>query len=340
MAVRCGGASGGGVVGASGARVAAMVYATAALGAGIPDAQLHTDGLTGQVEAAAATRRAATGNGGQQQHRVQQGHRPGSGSGAGADAGAGAGAGAGATAEHPQWLEAGISHAKPLDIRSTAGVHHDPQNLPLFRAAAARVAESVATRLGGSAGAAAPELRVLDLGSGSGVWGLLLTSHLRHAIGLEDCSIHLSFADVSEASVALSLENAARNHGTLGAGHANKAFSFDGFVGDMFDAVASNSARSNNRSVGGAQVLLRESRPFDVILFNPPQTGGNEAFGSSRFRLEKYGGEDGSLFYRRFGTRPTCIAAYCLMLLLHNAVDHSSPLQIAHMCTENVLNSP
>ena len=117
--------------------------------------------------------------------------------------------------------------------------------------------------------------------------------------------------ELNDLSVALSLENAARNHGTLGAGRANKAFSFDGFVGDMFDAVASNSALSNNRSVGGKQLLLRESRPFDVILFNPPQTGGNEAFGSSRFRLEKYGGEDGSLFYRRFGTRPTCIAVCC-----------------------------
>jgi hypothetical protein len=49
------------------------------------------------------------------------------------------------------------------------------------------------------------------------------------------------------------------------------------YCGDMFSAVPHNSER------------------FDVILFNPPQSGGPPGF--SKARPDKYGGDDGSWFY-------------------------------------------
>lgn len=206
---------------------------------------------------------------------------------------------AGRQHQHPQRMEVAagsvLSRAHWVDARSASAatsVHYDPENLQLFRTAATRVAESVAKHAASSQREPS-ELRVLDLGSGSGVWGLVVASQLRHTVGLEEHSIRLVFADITQASIDLSLANAARSCGTLSPAHA-LAFACEGFVGDMFDAVSCNATTSDGRE------RLKDQRPFDVILFNPPQTGGHDAFRGSSHALEKYGGDDGSLYYRRF----------------------------------------
>jgi methylase of polypeptide subunit release factors len=101
------------------------------------------------------------------------------------------------------------------------------------------------------------------------------------------------FADITQACIDLSLTNAARFRGSLSPAHA-LAFACEGFVGDMFDAVSCNTMLSGGRE------RLKNQCPFDVILFNPPQTGGHDAFRASCHALGKYGGEDGTLYYRRF----------------------------------------
>ena len=179
---------------------------------------------------------------------------------------------------------------------SGTSVHHDPENLQLFRAAAARLAECVAKRVACDR-LQSPELRVLDLGSGSGVWGLTVAAHLRRTEGLEQHPIRLVFADICEASIDLSLANAARSCGALTPARAD-TFGYNGFVGDMFEAVSYNAMQDGQTVLGRER--LKDQRPFDVILFNPPQTGGHDAFRASRHAIGKYGGEDGSLFYRRF----------------------------------------
>ena len=67
----------------------------------------------------------------------------------------------------PQWVDAGPRGASQLDIRGAPGVHHDPMNLPLFNAAAEKAALAMA-KLAKTRSANKP-IRVLDLGSGSGV---------------------------------------------------------------------------------------------------------------------------------------------------------------------------
>ena len=196
--------------------------------------------------------------------------------------------------QQPQQVEGCTESPYGLDIRSSAAddVHHDPDNLPLFRTAAESVSKRVASGL-----REAPELRVLDLGSGSGIWGLLVAARLRQTVELERHTIRLVFADVAKSSVDLSLANAARSREALNSAHAD-AFVFDGFVGDMFDAVLYRTMLPGGRLM--RRERLKDQQPFDVILFNPPQTGGHDAFRTSRYALEKYGGEDGSLYYRRF----------------------------------------
>lgn len=129
----------------------------------------------------------------------------------------------------PQWVEAGPRGASKLDIRSAPGVHHDPLNLPLFGAGAAKAATAVAALT--KTRSANQAIRVLDLGSGSGVWGLMAASWLRHTPGLEEHPIFVGFADASQAAVTLSLGNSARNHAAIGRRHA-QAFAFEGFVGE------------------------------------------------------------------------------------------------------------
>jgi methylase of polypeptide subunit release factors len=193
--------------------------------------------------------------------------------------------------QRSQWVRSSSSAAT-----SDTSVHHDPENLQLFRAAAARLAECM-EKCAASGHRVSPELRILDLGSGSGVWGLTVAAHLRRTEGLEQHSIRLVFADICEASIDLSLANAGRSCGALAPARAD-AFGYDGFVGDMFEAVSCKAMQDGQTVVGRER--LKDQRPFDVILFNPPQTGGHDAFRASRHALEKYGGEDGSLFYRRF----------------------------------------
>ena len=127
-----------------------------------------------------------------------------------------------------------------LTLHGAEGVHHDPDNLPLFRSASALAAGAIAERYSGVDSIKAP-LRVLDLGSGCGVWGLLFTAYLREATGLAALPIELVFADISRTAVETSIGNAARNHAALGHGHPT-ALTFEGYVGDLFDAAAPEQA--------------------------------------------------------------------------------------------------
>lgn len=109
--------------------------------------------------------------------------------------------------------------------------------------------------------------RVLDLGCGSGIWGLILAR-----LAPENLTVHTTFADIDARCVSTSLWNAIELNGV-------PADSCTGLVGNMFDAVPATAPL------------------FDLIVFNPPQTGGDARLRA--VRPDKWGGDDGSLFYRR-----------------------------------------
>jgi len=100
--------------------------------------------------------------------------------------------------------------------------------------------------------------RALDLGCGSGVLGLVAA----RAAGL-----HMTFADVHAPSVAAALANARRN-GVRGA---------VGVTGDLLEPV--------------------RGQAFDLVLFNPPQTGGPPTLAHTQ--PDRYGGDDGAAWFVR-----------------------------------------
>ncbi len=108
------------------------------------------------------------------------------------------------------------------------------------------------------AGLVLPGERVLDLGCGHGALGVVAA-----AAGAG----HVTFSDVHAPSVTLALANAERN----GLGPCR------GVVGDLLAPVC--------------------DERFDLILFNPPQTGGSAELG--KLRPDRYGGEDGALYFCR-----------------------------------------
>eukprot|EP01052_Picozoa_sp_SAG31_P020086 SAG31_NODE_1494_length_8106_cov_7.933183_2_plen_234_part_00 len=96
--------------------------------------------------------------------------------------------------------------------------------------------------------------------------------------------VHLVFADISSAATDLALLNFARNFGpeTDWSRQGGRYFAVTAEVieGDLLGPLCGKAAL-----------------PFDVILFNPPQTGGGPIY--RELRPDKYGGDDGSQFYRR-----------------------------------------
>jgi len=100
--------------------------------------------------------------------------------------------------------------------------------------------------------------RVLDLGCGNGVLGVIA--------GLAGAG-SVTFADVHEPSVILALENARRNglHSCAGA--------IGDFLAPLGDAT------------------------FDLVLCNPPQTGGGAEL--RRLQPARYGGDDGAEHFVR-----------------------------------------
>ena len=110
------------------------------------------------------------------------------------------------------------------DIEVPDGVHFDHENVELFHAAA-------------TLAPVRPGDRVLVVGCGTGLWGLLAA----HSVD-NDC--WLTMTDIHAPSV----EIAARNAAAAGIPSARCA----AYCGDMFAAVPNGDY-------------------FDVILFNPPQ---------------------------------------------------------------------
>jgi len=104
--------------------------------------------------------------------------------------------------------------------------------------------------------------RVLDLGCGHGALGPVASAARAR---------HVTFSDVHAPSVTAALTNAARN----GLGPCN------GVVGDWLEP-------------------LRGER-FDVVLFNPPQTGGPA--GLEARQPDRFGGEDGALHFVRLAAQ-------------------------------------
>ena len=107
-----------------------------------------------------------------------------------------------------------------------------------------------------------PEDRVLDLGCGHGALGLVAS-----AAGAR----HVTFSDVHAPSVTAALENAARN----GLGPCN------GVVGDWLEPL--------------------HGERFDLVLFNPPQTGGPAELEGRH--PDRFGGDDGALHFVRLAAQ-------------------------------------
>lgn len=106
--------------------------------------------------------------------------------------------------------------------------------------------------------------RVLDLGCGHGVLGIVA--------GLAGAS-SVTFADVHAPSVALALANAARN----GLGGGARSCEVRGVCGDFLAPV--------------------RGATFDVVLCNPPQTGGPDALRERH--PARFGGSDGTDYFVR-----------------------------------------
>ena len=162
----------------------------------------------------------------------------------------------------------------PLSLANADGVHFDPLNTKMFSSSASSVWEAVAATWGGGPGP--PQIRVLDLGCGNGVWGLIL-----HRLAPPGATVHVTFADVDPEAAALSLRNAAAN-GVAAAACCARA-------GDMLGALPAGEA------------------PFDLVVFNPPQTGGDDAFRTAR--PDKWGGYDGALYYQRLASESAALRA-------------------------------
>lgn len=166
----------------------------------------------------------------------------------------------GMLANHEVLLPDAYRGLRPFRIRTTSAVHFDPENTPNFIAAAECIWKTVLT----ARRAPGDPVRVLDLGCGCGVWGLI-----QARLAPAETAYELHFTDVDPVSRVLVDLNCKANL---------PGMKYKSFVGDMFAA------------------LLGEA-PYDVILFNPPQTGGPLELG--RKRPDKYGGADGSLYYTR-----------------------------------------
>ena len=163
--------------------------------------------------------------------------------------------------------------ASTLTLALADGVHHDPLNEPLYAALA---------------GAVRPGDRVLDLGCGNGVLGL---------VAARAGASHVTFVDVDPNAVALALDNAARDGLTR----------CDGAAGDLVAPV--------------------RGREFDLVVFNPPQTGGPPALAVAR--PDRYGGEDGAWHFTRFATEAHLVLPALGARCVYHHVSRANPRRVA-----------
>ena len=169
-----------------------------------------------------------------------------------------------------------------MTFRCSPSIHYDPLNLELYMSSAPTLADLVSANadLVCANNEEAPDeeapVRLLYLGAGTGVWGLVFAEE--HFSRSPSNALHLTFTEVLQEGVDLCNLNAV----TFQAKNPTFKFTFSSHLSDMFAG------------------LPPETNPFNLILFNPPQTSGPETFKSSR--PDKYGGGDGTLFYERLAS--------------------------------------
>mmetsp|Transcript_24651 Transcript_24651/g.48496 ORF Transcript_24651/g.48496 Transcript_24651/m.48496 type:complete len:298 (-) Transcript_24651:187-1080(-) len=157
----------------------------------------------------------------------------------------------------------GHEDVAPLKLLTTPTVHFDPENSPNFFGAATNVWQALINSRQ-TFGISSKQVRVLDLGGGCGVWGLILAR-----TAPKDLDVELVFTDIDPKATEIAALNAKENCPMLIS---------SSFTANMFEG-------------------LNPEVKFDLVVFNPPQSGGPAEFG--RIRPDKWGGFDGSMYYVR-----------------------------------------
>lgn len=169
--------------------------------------------------------------------------------------------------------------ARHATLQLAPDVHHDAGNEPLYGALAGLVH-------GGE--------RVLDLGCGNGVLGIVA--------GLAGAS-SVTFADVHAPSVALALANAARN----GLGGGASAPVVRGVCGDFLAPL--------------------RGETYDLVLCNPPQTGGPIAL--CERHPARYGGTDGAVYFLQLAAESQQVVPTLGARIVYCHLSRANPRRVA-----------
>jgi methylase of polypeptide subunit release factors len=137
--------------------------------------------------------------------------------------------------------------------------------------------------------------RVLDLGCGHGVLGIVA--------GLAGAS-SVTFVDVHPPSVALALANAASN----GLGSGARVCEVRGACGDFLAPV--------------------KGETFDLVLCNPPQTGGPAAL--RELHPARFGGADGAAYLVRLAEEAEDVVPDLGARIVYFHLSRANPRRVAH----------
>jgi release factor glutamine methyltransferase len=186
------------------------------------------------------------------------------------------------------------------------------------------VIEVALERLGIAAGGAAPprqaELRIADVGTGSGCIAVALARELPGA--------HIVATDISSAALEVAARNAARH---------NVSARIDFIECNLLDGIVHDS-----------RVTVRGPRSFDLLASNPPYIGRREAATLPREVREHepepalFAGEAGIEMYAPLIAQAAMLLKPGGILVLelgHNSAEHVSRLLTAHVWTDVAFNN-